>query len=143
MVATLAGRVRAESGDTSGALALYGDAIKRYPRYRGLSNAYARLLLDAKRPQDALRVLNEQLGWIRSDPRVWRMLAEGYARLGQKLQQHRAQAEAYLLMGSLPAAIEQLQLGLRAGDGDYYQSSSAEARLRELRSIEAESRKRK
>jgi predicted Zn-dependent protease len=70
------------------------------------------------------------------------MQGESYARLGQRLQQHRAQAEAYLLMGSLPAAIEQLQMGLRAGDGDYYQLSSAEARLRELRAIEAEARKR-
>ena len=33
-------------------------------------------------------------------------------------------------MGNLPAAVEQLQIGLKGGDGDFYQLSSAEARLR-------------
>jgi predicted Zn-dependent protease len=47
--------------------------------------------------------------------------------------QHQAQAEAYVLQGSLPAAIEQLQLAQKTGDGDFYQLSSVEARLRDLR----------
>ena len=44
-------------------------------------------------------------------------------------------------MGSVSAAIDQLQLGLKSGDGDFYQLSSAEARLKELRAIDAEQRK--
>jgi predicted Zn-dependent protease len=56
--------------------------------------------------------------------------------------QHRAQAEAYVLRGNLPAAIEQLQLAQRAGDGDFYQKSSVEARLKELVAIDTESRRR-
>jgi len=40
----------------------------------------------------------------------------------------------------VPAAIDQLQLGLKAGDGDFYQLSSAEARLRELRAIEVDAK---
>ena len=51
-------------------------------------------------------------------------------------------AEAYVLLGSLPAAIEQLQIGLKSGDGDYYQLSSAEARLRELRDADSTARSR-
>jgi predicted Zn-dependent protease len=50
-------------------------------------------------------------------------------------------AEAYVVLGSLPAAIDQLQIALKAGDGDFYQLSSAEARLRELRALDAERRK--
>jgi predicted Zn-dependent protease len=141
MVATLVGRTRARAGDTSGALQSYGEAIKRFPRYRALYYDQARLLLDARRPQEALQVLAEVMRFSRPDARLYSMQAEAYARVGQKLQQHRAQAEAYLLRGSLPAAIEQLQMGLRAGDGDYYQQSSAEARLRELRRTEADLRK--
>ena len=56
--------------------------------------------------------------------------------------QHRAQAEAYVLRGNLPAAIEQLQLAQRAGDGDFYQKSSVEARLKELVAIDTEGRRR-
>ena len=54
---------------------------------------------------------------------------------------HRAQAEAFLLRGNVPAAIDQLQIAVRSGDGDFYELSAAEARLRELRAIDAENRK--
>jgi predicted Zn-dependent protease len=143
MVATLVGRVQTQSGDIKGALQTYADAVERFPRYRALYYDRARLLLDTKQPAAALDTLGQVIRFAPPDARLYRMQAEAYARLGQKLQEHRAQAEAYLLMGSLPAAIEQLQLGLRAGDGDYYQQSSAEARLRELRSADNEARKRK
>ena len=46
-----------------------------------------------------------------------------------------AQAEVYVLQGSLPAAIEQLQLANSAGDGDFYQLSVVDARLKELRAL--------
>ena len=44
-----------------------------------------------------------------------------------------AQAELYVLQGSLPAAIEQLSLARAAGDGDFYQLSVVDARLKDLR----------
>ena len=40
-----------------------------------------------------------------------------------------------------PAAIEQLVLAQKSGDGDFYQQSSVDARLRELRSVDSEMRK--
>jgi len=50
---------------------------------------------------------------------------------GQQLSSHRATAEALALTGDLRAAIEQLNLGLKAGDGDFYDLSSVEARRKE------------
>jgi predicted Zn-dependent protease len=38
-----------------------------------------------------------------------------------------------VLQGSLPAAIEQLQIARSAGDGDFYQLSVIDARLKDLR----------
>ena len=61
--------------------------------------------------------------------------------LGRRLAQHRAQAEAYARMGNVTAAVEQLQIGLKSGDGDFFQLSSAEARLRELRRLDEELRR--
>jgi len=46
-----------------------------------------------------------------------------------------------VLRGSLPAAIEQLQLARTAGDGDFYQLSVVDARLKELRAQHAEEMK--
>jgi predicted Zn-dependent protease len=142
MIDALAAQVKVAAGDLKGAAAEYEQATKRFPKRRALVYGYARLLLDAKRPAEALSLISEALQSSRSDVRLYRLQAEAFAALGQRLQQHRAQAEAYLLMGSLPGAIEQLQLGLRSGDGDFYQLSSAEARLKELRELDAVARKR-
>jgi predicted Zn-dependent protease len=38
-----------------------------------------------------------------------------------------------MLQGSLPAAAEQLQLAQSAGDGNFYELSAVEARLKEVR----------
>jgi predicted Zn-dependent protease len=59
--------------------------------------------------------------------------SKAYAALGKRLLQHQAQAEVYVLQGSLPAAIEQLTLARAAGDGDFYQLSVVDARLKDLR----------
>ena len=61
--------------------------------------------------------------------------------LNKRLSQHRAQAEAYARMGNVAAAVEQLQIGLKSGDGDFYQLSSAESRMRELRKLDEEQRR--
>ena len=44
-------------------------------------------------------------------------------------------------MGNARAAIEQLVLAQKSGDGDFYQLSSVDARLRELRRLEEETRR--
>ena len=54
------------------------------------------------------------------------------------LAYHQAQGEVYALQGALPAAIEQLQLARSAGDGDFYQLSVVDARLKELRAQHAQ-----
>ena len=141
MVMALAAQVRKASGDAKGALELYAGAVQRHPRRRALIYDYAQSLLDAKRPEEALRVVTDAVRSLPPDARLYRLQARSHAALGQRLQQHRAQAEAYFLMGSVPAAIEQLQIGLKSGDGDYYQLSSAEARLRELRALDQEARR--
>src|SRR5947207_3353596 len=56
---------------------------------------------------------------------------------GKVLQQHRYLAESYALYGQNTAAIEQLMLAQKATDGDFYEHSQVDARLRELRAIES------
>ena len=46
---------------------------------------------------------------------------------------HRALAESYIRQGDFPRAINQLELALSSEDGDFYEISSAESRLKELR----------
>jgi len=60
---------------------------------------------------------------------------------GKLLAQHRATGEAYARMGNVPGAIEQMQIALRSGDGDFYQLSAIEARLKDLRKIDERQRR--
>jgi len=132
-VAVVRGQLLAASGDVAGALAHYVAALKVHPRYRALVYDYAELLVANRQPEAALRILEAQLLHAPDDSRLHALQAQSYAAQGKRLLQHKAQAEAYARRGQLGAAIEQLQIASRAGDGDFYQLSSVEARLRELR----------
>jgi predicted Zn-dependent protease len=138
MVEALAARVRTALGDRAGAATLLGEAHKQYPHSRPLLYAHAEALQEAGRHQEALNLLTDSLRLHPRDSRLHQLQAKNYAALGKRSLQHQAQAEFYVLRGSLPAAIEQLQLARTAGDGDFYQLSVVDARLKELRAQHAE-----
>src|SRR5688572_7259933 len=138
MVEALAGRIRVAQGDRAGAATLLGEAHARYPHSRPLLYAHVEGLQDAGRNGQALELLTESLRLHPRDARLHQLQARNYAALGKRLLQHQAQAEVYVLQGALPAAIEQLQLARAAGDGDFYQLSVVDARLKELRSQHAQ-----
>jgi predicted Zn-dependent protease len=146
MIEALAARVREAAGDAGGALAALKEGVARYPHRRALVYAYAAALEAQGRNEQALAFLEGEIRLAPRDAKLHELRAKGYAGIGKRLAQHQAQAEAYALRGSLPAAIEQLQLAQSAGDGDFYQLSAVEARLKELRAEHArevqESRKR-
>jgi predicted Zn-dependent protease len=72
---------------------------------------------------------------------MWQLAAQTHDQLGQHLLSHSAQAEAAALSGNLIAAIEQITLGIKAGDGSFHEMSAAEARRREWQAIEKAQRK--
>ena len=133
MFAALAARIKQGKGDDRGAADAIKQALVRYPNSRALNYAYIEALQQLGQNRDAASVLEQQLKNYPRDARLYALQAKGYAALGKRLLQHQAQAEAYLLQGSLSEAIEQLQLAQKSGDGDFYQLSSVEARLRKLR----------
>ncbi len=130
-----------KAGKLDLALARYRAALNRYPTYRPLLYGYADALLESHHPQDALNFLKTKTAARSDDIRLWRLLGRAYAMLGQRLASHRATAEALALGGDLRSAVEQLNLGLKAADGDFYDLSSTEARRREWQAILAEQAK--
>jgi predicted Zn-dependent protease len=138
MIDTLAARVQRAAGDAAGALATLAQAQQRYPGRLSLAYAYAEALEKAGRSQEALAALAEPLRLYPRDAKLRTLQARNYAALGKRLAQHQAQAEVYVLRGSLPAAIEQLQLAQAAGDGNFYELSVVEARLKALRAQHAQ-----
>jgi predicted Zn-dependent protease len=91
----------------------------------------------------ACSFLESQLQLYSSDYKLYGLQAKTFAATGKRLQQHRAQAEFYLLQGQLGAAVEQLQFAQQAADGNFFEQSAVDARLRELRKLQAEEAKQK
>lgn len=133
LVAGLAARIKQAKGDNRGALDTLKLALTHYPNDRALNYAYIDGLQREAQHADAAPLLDQQIRHYPRDARLYAMRAKAYAFMGRRLLQHQSQAEVYVLQGSLPAAIEQLQLAQQNGDGDFYQLSSVEARLRDLR----------
>ena len=137
MVDLLAARVRQAQNDAAGALALLKAAQARYPYHRSVLYALLAELQELGRYDELLATLAEPLRLYPSDPKLHEARAKAYAGQGKRLLQHQAQAEVYRLQGNLPGAIEQLQFAQSAGDGNFYDLSVVDARLKELRAEQA------
>lgn len=137
IIETLACRV-AETEGGSQALGCYQSARRNYPNHSALFYGHVDQLLRSGQASEALQLIDARLQSRPDEVRLYRLQAQAYATQGNRLLQHRAQAEAYLRVGALGAAIEQLQIALKTGQGDFYQLSAIEARLRELRRLQPE-----
>jgi len=135
MIETLAGQVmRAEKNDAA-TLTFYRTAVQNFPQHRALIYEYADLLLQNNQAENAAKLLTEQLVRHPSDTKLYDLQAKAYAMQNKRLEQHLAQAYSFAWQGNLYAAIEQLELAKQAG-GNFYQLSTIESDLRELREIQ-------
>jgi predicted Zn-dependent protease len=137
MIDTLEARAKQALNDSAGAEKLLTKSRARYPHSRPVLYAHVGVLQESSRHEQAVAALADAVRSYPSDPRLRALQSRSYAALGKRLLQHQAQGEYYALQGSLPAAIEQLQLARSAGDGDFYQLSMVDARLKELRAQQA------
>ena len=141
MIATLAGQIRNAAKKDKGLIAFYRTATQNFPQHRALSYDYAELLLQDKRFDETLKLLNDQVTDHPNDPRLYELQARAYAALDRRQEEHHAVAYAYALRGNLYAAIEQLELAKLAGK-DYYQLSIIESELKQFKEIvEAQKKK--
>lgn len=141
MIQQLAARSALDAGHHGLALQRYQAGSETHPGYRPLQYGHIGALLSAGRSNDALTQVDKQLALYPLDRRLWRLAAQTHAQLGHRLLSHRAQAEAAALSGNLIAAIEQISLGIKAGDGSFHEISAAEARRREWQDVEKSQRK--
>ena len=133
MIENLAAQLKRDQKDSKAALGIYRDGLKRFSDSRALSYGYVETLLETNDGEPALKFLAYRLLITAADPRLYELQGKAYASQGKKLLQHQSLGESYLRSGNLSAAVDQLQIAARSGDGDYYQQSSVEARLKELR----------
>ena len=141
MIEGIAGQILMQSGQLKEAVARYEAALVRYPNKMQLIYDYPEALLKDGQAAKAAAFLSDQLQRFPGDGQLHQQAAKTYAALGKQLLQHQHQAEFYAWQGNLRAAVNQLELAVKAGDGDFYQVSVAESRLREFRQELAEQEK--
>jgi predicted Zn-dependent protease len=142
MIDAMAGQVLMQSGELPAAIARYERALARYPAKMQLVYDYPEALLKNKQPDKAARFVAEQLQHYPSDGPLHLLAARSYAALGKQMLQHQHQGEYYAWQGNLQAAVVQFELAVKATDGDFYQASVAESRLRAVREELSDQKKR-
>lgn len=134
LVDTLAGQVKLAAKNDADSLAFYKIAVENHPQHRALIYDYAQLLLQSGQADTAIRLLSDRISRYPADTKLYNLQAHAYQVLGLPLEQHQALAYSYAWQGNLRAAIEQLELAKQAG-GSFYQMSTIESDLRELRDM--------
>ncbi|MFH2210434.1 MAG: M48 family metalloprotease [Pseudomonadota bacterium] len=141
MFEVLALQIKLAARQPGAALDVCRGGLKHFPNHRALIHGCAETMLQAGAAAEALSLVSAALKGRDNDVHLHMLQAQAYAALGKIVPQHRALAEAYVLQGNLTEAVVQLQIALKTRDGDFYQLSMAEARLRQLRALEKEMRK--
>ncbi|TMH33964.1 MAG: M48 family metallopeptidase [Betaproteobacteria bacterium] len=142
MVEAMAGQILMQSGQLKAAVARYEAALARYPGKMQLVYDYPEALLKDNQPAKAVSFLQEEMQHYPSDGPLHLLAARAYGALHKQLLAHQHQGEYYAWQGNLPAAVIQMELAVKATDGDFYQQSVAESRLREVRQELADQKKR-
>ncbi len=131
--AMLAANIEVARDNPEQAAKAYKAGLSTYPNHRGLIHGYAQHLIRIHQYEAAIKFVSEKLILFPNDPVLYGLKSKSYAFLGKRLLSHQAQGEAYYYRYNLQRALEQMDLAVRANDGDFYQQSIAEARLNELR----------
>ena len=138
MIETLAASVKLASGLLDEALNIYRSALRIYPQHKALIHGYANAMLENGQVDSALEFINRELQFHINDIQLYQLQARAYSMQDKAMLKHRAQAEVYIRQGFYDAAIEQLKIALRHDNGDFYQLSSIEARLRQIQLLAEE-----
>lgn len=139
--ASLAANIEVARDNPTQAAKAYQAGLAIYPGSRALIYGYAEHFLRIRQPQQALQLLNEKQVLYPDDAYLYELKSKAYATLGKNLLSHQAQGEGYFRRYNNPKALEQMDLAVRSGDGDFYQQSIVEARLKELRALVDEPKK--
>lgn len=141
MIENLNARLEVAKNNPQQAAKQYLAALKIYPDNRALIYGYAEHFLAIKQADFAVQLVKEKQALYPDDAYLYDVLAKAYTMQNSVLLSHQAQGEAYYRKYDLARAIEQMDLAVKAKDGDFYQKSIVEARLNQLRQMLGDEKK--
>lgn len=124
-------RIDQRLGQPARAIEQLQSAAALSPASWPLQQAYAEALLDANRPQEALRVLERFIDYRKDLAPIYQLLSDAAGKSGQRIPALRWRAEALYLNGDLEPAIRQLELALKQPKVDFHLASRMQVRLAE------------
>lgn len=122
----------AREAELNAALKQARDNATQFPLSPLSALLYADLLQRHGDHAQAIEFVRNQLAITRGKVKYHELLARSHAALNHMTLSHQATAEAYVLLGALRPAVQQLQLARKAADADFYVMSEVDARLRQL-----------
>ena len=141
MVDAIAGHVMLDSGDINGAIKRFEAGVIRYPNKMQLVYDYPDALLQAGRNDEAAQFIERQIARFPGDGPLQLLAARAYAAQNKQMLAHRHQGEYYAWQGNLKGAIDQFEIASKSKDGDFYQASVVDTRLRALKREASEQNK--
>lgn len=136
-IENLAARIEVARNNPQAAEAQYAQALTLFPNHRSLIYGFAEHYLATNQPDKALKLIAEKQSLYPTDAYFYDMMAKAYATKGKDLLRFQAQGESYFRKYNLSRAVEQFDFAVKAKDGNFYEHSIVDARLKELRRLQA------
>ena len=111
---------------------IYEQNLNFFPSNRSFIYGLADLYLETQDSEKAIKLLKENEQKFSQDPILYKLFAKGYANQGKKLLQYENLAEAAYYNFNLQEAVIRMDLAIKANDGDFYQKSRVESRLKQF-----------
>ena len=121
-----------KSGYKDKARGLFIKALQRYPTYQSFVFGLADYYIQASEAQKSINLLNAYTLRFYKNPYLYELLAKAYSMQGKKLLQYENLAESFYFKYDLQEAILQMNFAVSASDGNFYEKSRVEARLRQF-----------
>ncbi len=133
--ANLAAQIEVEAKNPQQAEKQFIKGLQRYPWHLALIIGYARHHIELGQYDKALQLIQEKQAAFPDNPQLYELKAKAYLALNKRMLSFQSQGEAYFRRYNVAKAFEQMDLAVKAGDGDFYEASIVEARANELKKM--------
>lgn len=135
-IESLDARIQVAKNNPQAAASQYAKGLSLFPNHRALIYGYAEHFLALHQPDKAIKLVQDKQALYPNDAYFYDILAKAYTAKNKNLLRFQAQGESYCRQYNLKKAIEQMELATKAKDGNFYEQSIVEARLKELKRLQ-------
>ena len=132
-IESLDARIQVARNNPQAAASQYAKALAQFPTHRALIYAYAEHFLAINQPDKAIKLVQDKQALYPDDAYFYDIIANAYTIKNKNLLRFQAQGESYYRKFNLKKAIEQMEFATKAKDGNFYEHSIVDVRLKELR----------